>query len=237
MIRTIALTAALALGATAASAASIKVETFSQEAYQAYLAGTNRATAEDFENIVPSSQELALVTTAVGIFDTLGGKGTGSSVIGTGTDLAVRTKGKNHSGRKNTTPGGQFYLDSNDTFGIGWNVGLAGDMSFNSVAFSLSDAADQGARLEISAMGEVLDTLVKLPNANVKFVVISFEEMIQSAMINFTNFGKGETLRTNDGFGIDDATVASVSPVPVPAAGLLLLGALGGLGLRARRKA
>ena len=235
MIKTLAITTALALGATAASAASIKVETFSQQAYADYLAGTSRATIEDFEDLVPSSQELAIVETAVGIFDTLGGKGTGGSVIGTGTDLTVRTKGKNHFGRTNTTPGGQFYLDSNDTFGMAWAVGLEGAATFNSIAFSLSDGADQGAQLEITAMGQVLDTFVNFPNASVKFVVISFEQMIDDALIRLSNL-EGTGLRTNDGFGIDDATVASVAPIPVPAAGLLLLGALGGLGLRARRK-
>ena len=235
MIKTFAAAAALALGATAASAASIKVETFSQQAYSDYLAGTSRSTVEDFEGIVTSSQELAIVETAVGIFDTLGGKGSGGSVIGTGTDLTVRTKGKNHFGRTNTTPGGQFYLDSNDTYGMVWAVGLEDDSLFNSVAFSLSDGADQGAKLEITAMGQVLDTFVNFPNASVKFVVISFEEMIDDALIRLSNLD-GNDLRTNDGFGVDDATVASVAPIPVPAAGLLLLGALGGLGLRARRK-
>lgn len=235
MIKTFALTAALALGATAASAASIKVETFSQQAYADYLAATTRSTIEDFEGLVPFSQELKIVETAVGIFDTLGARGTGGSVIGTGKDLAVRTKGRNHFGRTNTTPGGQFYLDSNDTYGMAWAVGLEDGSLFNSVAFSLSDGADQGAQLEITAMGEVLDTFVGFPNASVKFVVISFEEMIDDALIRLSNLD-GDGLRTNDGFAIDDATLA-VAPIPVPAAGLLLLGALGGLGLRARRRA
>ena len=232
MIRTFAITAALALGATAASAASIKVETFSQDAYSAYLAGQNRSIVEDFEGIVDTSREVPTVNTAVGIFDTLGGKGSGTSVIGTGTELTVRTKGKNHSGRTNTTVGGQYYLDSNDTFGVQWDVGLAGGAMFNSVAFSLSDGADQGAQLEIMAMGETLASFVDMANANVQFVVVSFEQMISAASITLTNMGANGP-RTNDGFGIDDATV---SAVPVPAAGLLLLGALGGLGLRARRK-
>ena len=236
MTKTLTLAAALALGATAASAASIKVETYTQEAYQAYVAGASRTVVEDFENIVPSSREVPLVVSAVGTFDTLGGRGTGGSVIGTGKDLAVRTKGTTHFGRKNTTPGGQFYLDSNDTHGMMWNVGLADGAMFGSVAFSLSDATDQGARLEISAMGDVLDTLIGLPDMNLQFVVISFEDMIDSAMIKLTNRTGNGGLKTNDGFSIDDATV-SVAAVPVPAAGLLLMGALGALGLRARRKA
>lgn len=236
MTKTITLAAALALGATAASAASITVETYSRSAYAAYLAGTNSRTVEDFENIVPKSAEISPVATAVGIFDTLGGTGTGGSVIGTGTQLAVRTKGSNAFGRTNTTDGGKFYLDTNDTFGIGWDVALAGGMSFNSIAFSLSDAADQGAQVEISADGEFLRQLVDFKNASVQFVVVSFEEMIDAATINLSNLDGSNGMMINDGFAIDDVTVA-VAPIPVPAAGLLLLGALGGLGLRARRRA
>lgn len=235
MLKTISLAAALSLAAGAASAASIKVETYSQEAYEAYLSGKT-SIVEDFENIVPSSRQVSPVVTAVGTFDTLGGKGTGTSVIGDGTKLAVRTEGDNHSGRRNTTPGGQFYLDTNDTFGLKWDVSFMNGASFDSVAFSLTDAADNGARLVISAMGDVLDTLINEPNMNQKFVVVSFEDMIDSAMIKLTNTNGGGKPKTNDGFSIDDATV-SVAAVPLPAAGLLLMGALGALGLRGRRKA
>lgn len=236
MIKTLTIAGALALGATAASAASIKVETFSQQAYADYKGGFARTTVEDFEgfaDVIGTGGEISPVETAVGTFTTIGATGTGGSVIGSGEELTVRTQGSNSFGRSNTTVGGQYYLDSNDTFGIEWDVALAGGAMFNSLAFSLSDATDQGARLRISADDSELDTLLDLGNGNVQFVVISFADLVSDAFVELANVNDGGRM-TNDGFGIDDVTVAAV---PVPAAGLLLLGALGGLGLRARRKA
>ena len=39
----------------------------------------------------------------------------------------------------------------------------------------------------------------------------------------------------NDGFGLDDATAATVAPIPLPAGGLLLLGGLVGFAALRRR--
>ncbi len=237
MIKTIAIASAIALTAGAASAASITVELFTQDAYDAYVSSFARTTVEDFEGFagaVGTGAEVSPVTTAVGTFTTIGATGSGGSVIGGGDALTVRTQGSNGFGRVNTTVGGSYYLDSNDTFGVDWDAMLGNGAAFNSLAFSLSDAADQGARLRISAGGDELETLLNLPNGNVQFVVVSFENAVTGASIELANMNAAGTMRTNDGFGIDDVVIAAV---PVPAAGLLLLGGLGALRLRSRRKA
>ncbi len=237
MIKTIAIASAIALTAGAASAASITVELFTQSAYDDYVAGFARTTVEDFEGfagVVGTGAEISPVETAVGTFTTIGATGSGGSVIGGGEQLTVRTQGSNGFGRVNTTAGGAYYLDSNDTFGVNWDAMLGGGAKFNSLAFSLSDAADQGAQLRISAGMDELTTLLNLPNGNVQFVVVSFENAVSGARIELANMNSDGTMRVNDGFGMDDVVIAAV---PVPAAGLLLLGGLGALGLRSRRKA
>ena len=43
------------------------------------------------------------------------------------------------------------------------------------------------------------------------------------------------TSQHNDGFGLDDATAATIAAIPLPAGGLLLLGGLAGFAALRRR--
>lgn len=228
-LKTTLAAAALALTGAAASAATISVQQFSAAAYAAYTGSVDVLASEDFEGF-PAEVQGDLPVTSVGAFASLGPTGTGSSVVGDGTELAVRD-GSTVSGfgRVNTTQtvGAKNWLDSNDTLGIEWMASLGG-ASFRQLAFSLSDAADQGAELSVAADGSVLTTFVGQGNGTVDWIVITFGGNVSSATITLENND-----RLDDGFGIDDATIAAI---PLPA-GLLLLGtALGGLGLARRRK-
>ena len=224
-IKNIVTAAALSVvAATSANAATISVETFSAAAYEEFATFGDLLGQETFESYAVA--EGAIAGSSVGSFVTLGGTGEGGSVIGTGTEVAVNDD--TTFGRANTTVGGANWLDSNDTLGILWTATLGGE-TFNRIAFSLSDAADQGATLSITADGEELTTVLGRGNGEVDWVVVSFGGFVSTADIHLINS------KLNDGFGIDDA---SISAVPVPAAGLMLLTALGGtVALRRRKKA
>ena len=233
--------------AGAAGAATVSVTLAPVSGYAA-LTSTWNAVSQDFEAVGASGsgkqREVALVSTNVGTFRTLGGKGTGDTIkdkLGnvtpknTGTKIALRNRPV--YGRENVLPlGGKWYLDSNDTFGIGWSVALAGGKQFDKLIFALTDPADQGAFLRILVDGVVKQTLSKLPNGTSKLVMVDFGEAIKSASVELWNFSKatGGKPMVNDGFGIDGIEVAQV---PLPATLLLLGGGLGGLGALRRRRA
>jgi hypothetical protein len=226
------------------SAASITVSTFNPSAYLDLLA-TGTFVGEDFETLGATRGEGEVagpLSTAVGTFVTAGGTGSGGTVTGlpgnTGRHLALRDG--DVYGRNNAVPvGGGWFLDSNDTFGMIWNVAVGG--LFDTVAFVLTDASDVGAFLRITTGNSVREVRTggRLPDGNDRLVVVSFAEAVSSAqiaLVNYTAFG-GATNFRNDGFSLDGAQVR-LSPVPVPAAGVLLIVGLGALGaLRARRKA
>ncbi len=217
----------LSSGASAATL-GISVETFSLAGFNAYKAGLSSSATETFEQaqgVAASQLSGGFSSVLVGGFATLGGKGSGSSVIGDGTDLGLRNSP--NFGRKNTTEGGRWFLDSNDTLGMSWEVNTGG--LFNSIAFTLSDAADAGATLSVLADGGLLETFVKQKNGVTDFIVISFSDMISGATINLSN------TRLNDGFAIDDATVG-VAPVPLPPAIALLVAAFAGMGWFGRKR-
>ncbi|MCV3270632.1 VPLPA-CTERM sorting domain-containing protein [Roseobacter sinensis] len=228
-----ALTLACAFGA---NAATITVTTFDAGNYNSSL-GAAGTTGEDFEALGGSMGEGevgASLSTAVGTFESLGGTGTGGSVIGTGTELALRDG--TLFGRTNTVPqGGSWFLDSNDTWGMKWMVDTGS--LFSKVSFVLNDGSDVGAFLRIIAGGQTkeLRTGGKLPNGNARVVEIDFGQKISSAEIilgNFTTSG-GQQYRLNDGFSVDGI---EVSAVPLPASVLLLGAAIGGLGWAGRRR-
>jgi len=230
-VKTLAATAVAALvTASAASATTISIATFTDAAFADYQAG-NVLAYEDFEGYTAPAQYAGglagMNTSAVGDFTTLGGTGAGGSIIGDGTDLAVDNN--TSFGRANTTPGGFNWLSSNDTSGILWEASAGGSV-FNSVAFSLTDITDTGATLTVSADG-ASETRSGLGDGNSQWIVITFGAMVSSADITLENVS-GAIL--NDGFGVDDATIAAV---PLPAGVALMMTGLGGLAIARRRKA
>lgn len=170
--------------------------------------------------------------TAVGSFASLGGIGSGGSHINGGSGLEVRGDNTMRWGRFSTSDvlGGKW-LDSNDTYGMKWDIGGLG--KFNSLSFFLIDAADVGAKFSIK-VGETLFSQVlgaggRALNGNIQLVTILLPQAVSHLTVELFNN------RLNDGFGIDGASIAKVAPVPLPPAAALLGTGLLALGLLRRR--
>ncbi|MCC0065430.1 MAG: VPLPA-CTERM sorting domain-containing protein [Rhodovulum sp.] len=106
---------------------------------------------------------------------------------------------------------------------------------FDSLAFMLGDVGDiKGThfsiKVEAAGYSTTLASIPRQPNGNINFVRILFDDFVHGAKVTLTS-------NLNDGFGIDDVTVARVAPVPLPGAGLLLMGGLAGFGVFRRRRA
>jgi hypothetical protein len=175
-------------------------------------------------------------STKVGSFTSFGAAGSGRSVIGDTSKLQVRSDNSMPWGRYSTSGAslGNHWLDSNDNLGMKWEVSGLG--KFNTLAFFVLDAADVGGKFSIKVGDTLYSNLAgadgKLRNGNVQLVKIMLSEAVTKLTVELMHD------RTNDGFGIDGATVARVAPVPVPPAALLLIsGAAGLVALRRRRRA
>lgn len=243
----VAATAVALFGALPAMAASISVQEFSTTSFDFVVGSGAFPAGEDFETLGQSMGEGEVgsdFATSVGTFNTLGGTGSGGTVTGlggnTGEELALRD-GDTY-GRVNTVPtSGVWYLDSNDTNGMAWDVETGS--AFDTVVFTLVDGSDTGAYLRISAGTASYEQRVgnALSNGNASIVVVSFGAMMDSALIEIGNYTGSNALRTNDGFSIDGLRVGTMedpqnpSPIPLPASGLLLAGALGFAGWRGRK--
>jgi hypothetical protein len=173
-------------------------------------------------------------TTNVGTFTSAGGQGNAGDTIDGGTALEVRNDNPLRSTRFNTSiGGGSNWLDSNDAFGMTWEVG--GLSKFNALAFLLTDVSDKGAQFSLSfTIGgtlyeQVLGNAGRLADGGIYLVKILLPETVSALSIAMTND------RLNDGFGIDHVMVARVAPIPLPPAALLLLTGIAGIAGFGRR--
>jgi hypothetical protein len=243
---------ALTFSAAAATASTMSVGVFSAGNYNTLLGGlSGNIVTEDFEDYLESNVGGvgSPFSTGVGDFQTLGGTGSGGTVnnadntfTGTGgthpndgTQLAIRDG--NVFGRVSTTaaltdvPGNDKFLDSNDTFGIIWDVALGG-RAFREILFTLTDAADTGATMTITSNDGGSFQFQSQSSSNQKTVLIDFGASVTGARILFENTSKYGP-RTNDGFALDDI---AISAVPLPASFFLLGAGIAGLGAMRRKR-
>ena len=238
-MRLASLTAAAFLAGTGAAHAVVTFDISAQGLADAqavesnFLSGLNSIVTEDFEGFSAAASQVASpLNTAVGQFRATGDPGTGNC-IGSCTDLAILDSGTTpFGGRVNTTGGGTNWLDSNDVSEVTWDLGGGIAPTANAFGLFVSDANDVDASLEITTAGGTYSVALPngggtAPNGDVYYVSALSTTTINAASVVFDNDGS-----TNDGFGIDDVSVA----VPEPATLGLLGAGLAGIGLAARRR-
>lgn len=256
LYKTLGLAAAATLalattGATGAQAASITVQSFSPGAFTG-LAKSDTV-IEDFETpgaltrtfegggtglgTAPDTYgELAAGTalgSKVGRFTGLGGTGKGNTCqnlsIGNATcDNIALQFDSTLNGQSNIVPAeGKWSINAADTKGIEWTAFLPGGREFTSLFFAIRDATDQGATLTVKIDGQDEEVFSNLGNNNEQLIFVDFGGAVGSALVTMRNS------KTNDSFSLDGA---AITPVPLPAAGWLMIAGLGGLAALRRRK-
>lgn len=166
--------------------------------------------------------------TNVGTF-TLDTAGQGGSNLHN-THLMIESQATGEYGRQVlATDRNDFWLDSNDARKVTWTLSnaLAG---MNAFGFFLADAADIGARLTLWFDDGSFDSSYTInpytQSGSMGYVSVISSMSIVGASLTFDNS------TGNDGWGIDDITVGTVSE---PGSILLLSLGLLGLGLARRR--
>ena len=147
-------------------------------------------------------------------------------------NLMIESTNTGEFGRNIPKAAGDFWLDSNDVEKMTWDLSAV-DAKFDSLGFYIADANDNGASLILrfndgSSQSIALST--GLGNGNLAYVRLFSNIAINQASIVFDNNGDSSG-NTNDGFSIDNITVATV-PQPTTIA---LLG-LGILAFAARKR-
>ena len=230
--------AMIALAAVPAQAVTVQVDTFAigdlagaRSARDAFLSGAASVVSEGFESFAAwdgTSGTPTPIDTGVGLFRSdAPPPGSGGSSVGGGTTGEIRADGPMF-GRQNLTDGGANWLDSNDLETLVWEVGGAG--TFKSLSFFLTDVGDIAGtdfNFSVTAGSESATTHIpRQASGTINFVRILFDAPVTTALVTFNT-------QHNDGFGLDDATAAA--PIPLPGAGLLLLGGLAGFAALRRR--
>ena len=230
----VALTMTALTGTAFAATVDMSVDHFNRSeigaahtAMSDFLGGVSVKGQETFEGVTPGA-------TKVGRFSSFGGAGSGNSVVGDSSKLQIRGDNDMAWGRYSTSGSslGGKWLDSNDNLGMKWTVSGVG--KFDTLAFYVLDAADVGGKFSIK-VGDTLYSNIagaggKLANGNIQLVKIMLSEAVSKLTVELMHD------RTNDGFGIDGASVG-LAPVPLPPAALLLGSGLVGLVALRRRRA
>lgn len=238
---------------SAAATVSIAYDSFdlgapdaARAAYEAHVAGAAWRKAEDFESF-PSwdgrnGTENSVATAAGTIAGVSPRPGSGRTAINGGEGLEVRDTALHSAadftakwGRQNMSAGGKNWLDSNDLKQMVWTIDAdSGFGKFDRLSYFLTDVGDiRGTdfTVTVSAGGtEATTHITRQANGTINLVRILLDGFVDKATVTMTS-------NVNDGFGIDDLTVAQVAPIPLPATGLLLCAGIGGLIAAGRMRA
>jgi hypothetical protein len=104
---------------------------------------------------------------------------------------------------------------------------IGGTFDLLGFSFAFSEAGNLDSYLELISNGTVLATLTAVSSGVFVADATLFSGL---SMLTFSTVGPGSVR-------IDNVSATTVAPVPVPAAGLLLVSALGGLAFMRRRRA
>jgi hypothetical protein len=226
-----------------------------QSAQNVFHVGSALVASENFESFAATPSTAAggspatpgttnpVATTTVGTFSSIitGGNATCvDSCVTPKTDLQIRSAvhPATNFGRYNTSDGAgdANFLDSNDNVGIYWAVpGTATIAPFDRISFLATDIDDVGTvAFRITASGSQITTdmlTFPAPKRSGGNGMIDLFTFVFSAPVTALNVEM--LVGGNDGFGLDSF---KISAVPLPAAGFLLLGGLGGLGFVSRHR-
>jgi hypothetical protein len=177
------------------------------------------------------NQSAIFFDTSVGVFTVTRSAQSDSGEVNP-ENLMIESIATGEFGRDTSKLAGDFWLDSNDVEEMTWDLSKV-HASFDSLGFYIVDANDNQARLVLRFDdGSTQDIVISrgLSDGNIAYITMISDVSISKASIVFDNDGDSAG-PTNDGFSIDNVTVARV---PEPTA-LALLG-LGLLGFAAVRK-
>jgi hypothetical protein len=161
------------------------------------------------------------LVTAVGTFSVSGGPGQKGTVCGDASSAQVR-QGTDAYVKLSGRHGGPFWLDSND------NAEMKFESISRKVQFLASDLADVFGYFRLDAGDATYEITERQRNAGLWLFTVIFRDD-EDCVIHLTS-------RRNDGFGILGVVAETPAPVPLPAAGLLLLCGVGALAAARRRR-
>lgn len=232
----ILLTAAAMVAASASASLALSVTTTgpnlvdAQNAESAFLNNKIILATETFETGFTDGDRNPTYGTGVGTFtDNDPGNFDGQ---GLGILSAATAPGIPFSGRFNLTPSGSLWLDSFDRRDVSLALKLPSNAT--GLGFYMTDLDDQGANTQMSVFGSggLLGSFDLTPSGQSSgsffYVAINF----MGADVTGLQFTHNDSA---DGWGVDD--FSAVAPIPLPAAGWMLIAGLGALFGFGRRKA
>lgn len=170
-------------------------------------------------------------------FDRIGNCGGGGSVVGNGCSAIVKTDPNAPDAFGRFDPLGDYWIDSQDINELKWTV--RSPTAFTALTFALTDAHDQRNSFFTMSFDDggswtsIWDVATQQSNANLYWLSVDFAQSLTEVSFLFST----KVTPGFDGYGISALTVSpALAPVPVPAAGLLLVsGAMLMAGLRRRK--